>query len=56
MKGTWSEGFFFKTLILAFEVIVQPPKHTFEIGFFPHFELIMIAANTRAAKTKINVL
>ena len=22
-------------LILAFEVIEQPPKHTFEIGFFP---------------------
>ena len=22
-------------LILVFEVIVQPPKHTFEIGFFP---------------------
>ena len=25
---------FQKTLILAFEVIVQPPRHTFEIGFF----------------------
>ena len=25
---------FQKTLILVFEVIVQPPKHTFEIGFF----------------------
>ena len=23
-----------KTLILVFEVIVQPPKHTIEIGFF----------------------
>ena len=23
-----------KTLILVFEIIVQPPKHTFEIGFF----------------------
>ena len=25
---------FKKTLMLAFEVIVQPPKHTFEIGIF----------------------
>ena len=25
---------FQKTLILAFEVILQPPKHTFEIGIF----------------------
>ena len=25
---------FQKTLILVFEVIVQPPKHTFEIGCF----------------------
>ena len=23
-----------KTLILVFEVIMQPPKHTIEIGFF----------------------
>jgi len=43
-------------LILAFEVKVQQPKDPFEIGFFLHFELIMIAANTRAAKAKINVL
>ena len=28
------KNFLQKTLILAFEVIVQPPKHTFEIGFF----------------------
>ena len=28
---------FQKTLILVFEVIVQPPKHTFEIGFFLRF-------------------
>ena len=27
---------FQKTLILVFEVIVQPPKHTIEIGFFFH--------------------
>ena len=34
-KRTWSEIFFFqKTLILVFEVIVQAPKHTFEIGIF----------------------
>ena len=26
--------FFQKMLILIFEVIMQPPKHTFEIGFF----------------------
>ena len=26
-----------KTLILAFEVIVQPPKHTFEIALFSNF-------------------
>ena len=24
-----------KMLLLAFDVIVQPPKHTFEITFFP---------------------
>ena len=29
-----SEDFFSKTLILAFEVIVQSPKHTFEIRIF----------------------
>ena len=28
---------FRKTLILAFDVIVQPPKHTFEIALFPRF-------------------
>ena len=29
---------FQKTLILVFEVIMQPPKHTFEIEiFFVHF-------------------
>ena len=28
---------FLKMLILVFEVIVQPPKHTFEIGIFPRF-------------------
>ena len=28
---------FQKTLILAFEVIVQPPKHTFDIGIFSTF-------------------
>ena len=27
---------FQKTLILVFKVIVQPPKHTFEIGIFFH--------------------
>ena len=35
VKRTQSEeNFFEKTLILAFEVIEQPPKHTFEIEFF----------------------
>ena len=28
---------FQKTFILAFDVIVQPPKHTFEIALFPRF-------------------
>ena len=28
---------FQKTLTLAFEVIVQPPKHKFEIGIFSTF-------------------
>ena len=28
---------FLKTLILAFEVIEQPPKHTFEIGIYTSF-------------------
>ena len=28
------KNFFQKKLILVFEVIVQPPKHTFEIGIF----------------------
>ena len=28
---------FQKTLILAFELVVQPPKHTFEIAFFYQF-------------------
>ena len=30
-----------KTLILAFEVIVLPLKHTFEIGIFFAFKLIV---------------
>ena len=33
-KGTRNEEFFLKTLLLVFEVIVQPLKHTFEIGLF----------------------
>ena len=33
-KGTRMKKKFQKTLILALEVIVQPPKHTFETGFF----------------------
>ena len=28
---------FKKPLILVFEVVVQPSKHTFEIGIFPRF-------------------
>ena len=36
-KEIRSEENFSKALILAFEVIVQLPKHTFEIGFFPHY-------------------
>ena len=38
-RGPGVKKFFQKTLILVFEVIVQPPpKHPFEIGiFFPHF-------------------
>ena len=28
------KNFFSKNVFLAFEVIVQPPKHTFEIGIF----------------------
>ena len=36
-KRTWSKEIFFKKiLILVFEVIVQPPKHTFVIGIFFH--------------------
>ena len=35
-----------KTLILVFEVIVQPPnKHTFEIGIFFVFYLIVLLAS-----------
>ena len=29
-----------KTLLLVLEVIVQPPKHTFEIGFFSCFSAL----------------
>ena len=36
-RDIWSEEKFQKTLILVFEVIVQPPKHTFEIGIFSTF-------------------
>ena len=37
-KETHSEEKNFqKTLILVFYVILQPPKHTFEIGFFSTF-------------------
>ena len=37
-----ASGVMEKTLILAFEVIVQPPNHTFEIALFSileHFEV-----------------
>ena len=35
LKGTRKvKNFFPKTLILVFEVIMQPRKHTFDIGFF----------------------
>ena len=36
-KRTWSKEIISKTLILAFVVIVKPPKHTFEIGIFSIF-------------------
>ena len=42
-KGPGTEEFFFKkALILAFEVIVQLPKHTFEIGFFLRYSSLCI--------------
>ena len=36
---------FQKTLILVFEVIVRPPKHTFEIGFFSRFIAHIVQLN-----------
>ncbi len=36
-KETRREEKFQKLLILVFEVIVQPPKHTFEIGIVSMF-------------------
>ena len=35
-KVTWNEENLSKKVDLVFEVIIQPPKHTFEIGFFFH--------------------
>ena len=35
---------FQKTLILVFEVILQPPKYTFEIGFFSRFSSLCEAS------------
>ena len=37
--------FFKKTLILVFEVIVQPPKHTYEIGFFSCVNISIFTKN-----------
>ena len=34
--------FFQKALILVFEIIVQPPKHTFEIALFFNFREMLV--------------
>ena len=44
--------FFQKTLILAFEVIIQPPKHTFEIRIF--FSRFSSLCETRRKFVAIN--
>ena len=36
-RGPGVKKKFQKMLILVFDLIVQPPKHTFEIGFFSLF-------------------
>ena len=44
-----------KTFILVFEVIVQPPKHTFEIGiFFPHFSSHCVKCPTKSTNVLKN--
>ena len=40
-RGQWSDEKISKiSLILAFEVIMQPPKHTFEIALFSKFRVL----------------
>ena len=40
-----------KTLILAFEAIVQPSKHAFEIGIFPRFSSLCIGGTLKNHQT-----
>ena len=50
VKGTFStlrrepglKKLFQKMFHLVFEVIVQPPKHTYEMGFFPSFSSLWL--------------
>ena len=51
MKGIRSEEKISKKmLILVFDVIMQPPKHTFEIGIFFKFQLIVNRAGSEGGE------
>ena len=47
-KWTQSEEKIQKMLILFFEVIVQPPKHVFEIEIFSRFSSLCIEIETKS--------
>ena len=56
LRGPRVKKIFQKPLILVFEVIVQPPKHTFENGIFSTFFLVVISRKNISKGKRITQL